>query len=90
MKLTIIPSDNTVYVDKVSQDKLELLDIPLNIHALQWQDTQGHIEFSDSKPNEDIIVLPDWANNAVTVWTVSMDKFKAENLALGIASTGAK
>lgn len=79
MRLTIIPSDGFVNVDEVS--KFHPLDlsgcgIPANIHALQWYETRGWIEFSDDndpftpKPsNEDIYSLPDWANACVQVWT---------------------
>ena len=79
MKLTIIPSDNAVYVDGVMKASEPLpLDltqcgIPSNVHALQWKDTNGWIEFEDNpdgtKPaNESITVLPDWANACVVVW----------------------
>jgi len=79
MKLTIIVDDNAVYVDSVMKAYAPLpLDlskcgIPTNVHALQWNETAGWIEFKDNpdgtKPaNEPITVLPDWANSCVTVW----------------------
>ena len=79
MKLTIIVEDSAVYVDGVMKayapNPLDLSQcgIPSNVHALQWNQTQGWIEFVDSsdgtKPvNEPITVLPDWANACVTVW----------------------
>ena len=79
MKLTIIVEDNAVYVDGVMKayapNPLDLSQcgIPANVHALQWNQTQGWIEFIDNpdgtKPaNEPITVLPDWANNCVTVF----------------------
>jgi len=78
MRLTIIPVDGFVSVDNVS--KFQPLDItqcnvPQNIHALQWYDTRGWIEFSDDGDpftpklaNEDILQLPEWANKCVQVW----------------------
>lgn len=78
MRLTIIPVDGFVCVDNVS--KFQPLDlsncgIPADVHALQWYDTKGWIEFSDDgdpftpkPPNELIEALPVWANHCVNVW----------------------
>lgn len=79
MKLTIIVEDKTVYVDGVVRASAPLpLDlsqcgIPANVHALQWKDTAGWIEFADNpdgtKPaNEPITILPGWANACVNVY----------------------
>jgi hypothetical protein len=78
MRLTIIPSDGFVNVD--GNSKFQPLDlsgcnIPSDVHALQWYETKGWIEFSDDndpftpKPaNQDITELPEWANACVEVW----------------------
>ena len=71
MKLTIIPSDGAVYENGVSYLDLTWQGTPLNVHALQWLDVSGWIEFNDDTPNEDITVLPQWANNAMDAWTVA-------------------
>lgn len=75
MNLTIINEDNAVYVDGMVLAGLNLTttNIPENVHALQWKVNLGWIEFQDNsdftKPaNEIINVLPDWANNCVTVF----------------------
>lgn len=79
MKLTIIPSDNAVYVDNVMKAYAPLpldltsCNIPTNVHALQWKETAGWIEFEDNpdgtKPaNEPITVLPEWALACVGIW----------------------
>ena len=75
MNLTIINEDNAVYVDGMGLAGLNLTttNIPENVHALQWKVNLGWIEFQDNsdftKPaNEIINVLPDWANNCVTVF----------------------
>ena len=79
MKLTIIVEDNAVYVDGVMKAYAPLpLDltqcgIPSNVHALQWNQTAGWIEFVDNpdgtKPvNEPITVLPEWALACEKVW----------------------
>lgn len=81
-RITIIPSDSFVSVDGVC--KAHPLDysscgIPADVHALQWYDTRGWVEFNDDNdpftpkaPNQDIIELPAWANACVAVhnaWT---------------------
>ena len=71
MKLTIIPSDGAVYEDEVCYSNLTWEGTPSDVHALQWQDVAGWIEYNDSKPNEDITVLPTWADNAMAAWTVA-------------------
>ena len=79
MRLTIIPIDGFVAVDGVSKfAPLDLSNcgIPADVHALQWYDIKGWIEFSDDgdpftpkPPNELINKLPAWANACVQVWT---------------------
>lgn len=53
MRLTIIPSDKFISIDNegllnVSQD---LSWIPENIHAVQWYDTWGEVEYTNNDPN---------------------------------------
>jgi len=71
MKLTIISQDKTVYKNNKAFNKLNLSTVPSNIHALQWNETQGHIEFNDNKPNEIITELPSWANDCLAEWEVA-------------------
>lgn len=65
MKLTIINGDKTVYVDGVSYSGLSLVTLPVNVHALQWNVDKGWIEYNDGQNNEEITVLPTWANDSV-------------------------
>ena len=72
MKLTIIPIDGAVYEDGLCYLDLVWEGTPADVHALQWQDTEGWIEYSDvAIPNEVITVLPEWTNNAMAAWTVA-------------------
>ena len=72
MKLTIIPSDGAVYEDGLCYSNLLWAGTPIDVHALQWQDVEGWIEYIDSiTPNETITVLPEWADNAMAAWTVA-------------------
>lgn len=92
MRLTIIPSDGKVNVDNEFFEFLDLssCNVPENIHALQWYESSGEIEFLNNpdrtKPlNEVITSLPDWANACVTVWSET----KAANEAAALAKQAA-
>ena len=72
MKLTIIPIDEAVYIDELCYMPLSWKGTPETVHALQWKDTEGWIEYEDVKvPNEIIKILPSWANNAIESWTTA-------------------
>ena len=76
MKLTIIPSDKTVYVNSISIGDLVLstANIPVDVHALQWDEVAGSIEFIDKNiPNQSISELPAWANACVAIWQTAYD-----------------
>ena len=56
MRLTIIPSDKAIgingeFISNIGED---LSWVPSNIHAVQWYDTWGEIEYNDGSPNEKI------------------------------------
>ena len=73
MRLTIIRADGAVYKDGVSYSDLDLTAVPANVHALQWYETEGEIEFINNsdrtKPQNEIISeLPAWANTAINKW----------------------
>ena len=72
MKLTIIPIDGAVYEDGLCYLDLVWEGTPVEVHALQWQDIEGWIEYNDvTIPNKDITALPQWADNAMAAWTVA-------------------
>lgn len=71
MKLTIIPADGSVGENDVFYLGLNLssCNIPADVHALQWQDTAGWIEYNSPLiQNEPITELPTWANCCMTKW----------------------
>jgi hypothetical protein len=74
MKISIIPSDGTVCEDGICYIQLTWEGTSTDVHALQWQDESGWIEYNDGKLNEDITVLPDWAYNAMDAWQVAYDE----------------
>lgn len=56
MRLTIIPSDKAIgingeFISNIGED---LSWVPSDIHAVQWYDTWGEIEYNDGSPNEKI------------------------------------
>lgn len=82
MKLTIIPSDQAVYKNGLAYSNLALSGIPADVHALQWDNDAGWIEYKNHvKPNETISALPQWANDAITVWQQADDAEQAAKLA---------
>jgi hypothetical protein len=91
MKLTIIPIDKTVYVDSHSIYNLDLSFVPSNVHALQWKNDLGWIEFVENddftKPqNETIHELPAWANAAYNAWLTRKAEIDAAAAAAAAAA----
>ena len=80
MQLTIVPSDSKVGVDGSFLLQLDLsgCGIPPGVHALQWIEVTGWIEFDYDiakrvKPqNQEISALPSWANACVEVYNRSL------------------
>ncbi len=60
MRLTIVQPDRLTLVDGIAQHfNLQDLGVPPNLHALQWNNKEGHIEYSN-EANETISALPEW------------------------------
>ena len=68
MKLSIIPSDGTVCIDGLCYTNVIWGDTTTDVHAIQWSEDKGEIEYNDGKPNEIISTLPDWTLNAQASW----------------------
>jgi hypothetical protein len=68
MKLTIIVTDKTVYKDGKFYSNLAWLGTPENVHALQWNNGEGWVEYLDGTPHLVVTELPEWADNAVASW----------------------
>ena len=92
MRLTIIRADGAVYKDGVFYSGLDLTAVPANVHALQWYETEGEVEFINNpdrtKPqNELISELPAWATSCVTKWDEAKAAYEAAIEAARIAVT---
>ena len=81
-RITIIVEDGFVSVDGASKTQphdFSSCGIPAEVHAMQWYNDRGWVEFRDDgdpftpKPaNQEITELPTWANACVAVhdaWT---------------------
>lgn len=53
--ITVIKNDTAIYVDEVAIDQCDMAGLPDDLHALQWNGTNGHIEYTgNEKPNLDV------------------------------------
>ena len=59
MKLTIIPDGKIIGIDGTFYENVQqdLSWIPSNVHAVQWSDSSGEIEYNDGTPNQIISEL---------------------------------
>ena len=66
MKLTIIPADSAVYKDGIAYLGLSWAGTPNDIHALQWLDNKGWIEYAENDTkliwhvNENSLSMQNW------------------------------
>lgn len=63
MKLTIIRDMGLVHVDGRGHDEVDVSAVPEDVHAVQWHETEGQIEYIDNTPNLEIDALPSWASD---------------------------
>ncbi len=68
MRVSIIKTDNTVYIDGVPKF-VDCSSLPANFHALQWDGESGEVEYTGKpKPlNEDITDLTPYLP-FITAW----------------------
>ena len=66
--LTIIKDDGFVAVDGVGLDSIDCSSLATNIHAIQFDGTNGHVEYNDGTANLAITAIS--AYSAITdLWT---------------------
>ena len=72
MRITILPKDGTVAVNGEGFEEIDMSKVPDDIHAVQWYDGRGEIEYIDNpdddiegKPNKLIDKLPAWTNKLI-------------------------
>jgi hypothetical protein len=61
MRLSILPSDNAVYLNGVCYSDIDMSWIPkfneVDIHAVQWYENHGEVELVTTDPNIEITEL---------------------------------
>lgn len=72
--LTIVKSDNAVAVDGVGRT-VDCSDLASNLWAVQFDGSNGHIEYNDGTPNEAITDVNDFQSK--------IDAHKAQDVDLG-------
>ena len=77
MRLTIIPCDKSVYIDGVAYLDIDMTWIPTiegkEIHAVQWSNDEGEIEFVGNFQNLKIETLGVF-EKAIKLWKVQKEK----------------
>lgn len=78
MRVTVVPIDNIILVDGFPlQFKF---DAPENLHALQWDEDKGHLEFKNGDPNQ-MLSKDDYDKyvaHYVEVWKVEKKRLEDE------------
>ena len=77
MKLTVVFDDRVIIKDGIIYH-VESEDWSLtqgNMHAVQWQDTSGHIEFNDGTPNQIL-----YAESEVQLFSDFFDAYNARQV----------
>ena len=89
MKLTIVNSDKTIGIGTtfISGITTDLSWIPSNVHAVQWDDTSGIVEYNDGTSNQTINSLGIYSqaetsfNNELKIIQDEQDAAEAQKLA---------
>ena len=70
--LTIIKDDSFVKVDGVGLESIDCSSLATNIHAIQFDGTNGHVEYNDGTANLAITAISDYS--VITdLWTSTHD-----------------
>tara|TARA_R110000868_G_scaffold98166_1_gene270112 strand:+ start:945 stop:1460 length:516 start_codon:yes stop_codon:yes gene_type:complete len=79
MKLVIVPVDKVISIngEHLGNIREDLSWIPSDVHAVQWYETWGEIEYNDGRPNEKIEDLGIF-NQAVTAFSLEKNKIEEE------------
>lgn len=85
MRLTIIRSDNMVYIDGKAL-KVDCSSLDSSIHAVQWNGQSGIIEFVDPDPFDGEAPAPAPITD-ITQFQSLIDAWNTANSALNISNT---
>jgi hypothetical protein len=91
MRLIIIPVDKLISIDGqgISQIQQDFSWIPSNVHAVQWYETWGEVEYTDGLPNEKIEELGIY-EQAVDTYNNEKQRLEDEKIAQAEAIEAAR
>ena len=77
--ITVIPDDDMIIVD--GAPLVFEFPAPINLHALQWHEGGGHLEFKDGTPNKPLSEADYAAEVApfADLWQAEHDRLETEN-----------
>lgn len=78
MRVTVVPADQLILID--GQGLHFAFAAPEGLHALQWQDASGHLEYEDGRPNQALTEADYEAHVApyVALWQAEQARLSAE------------
>ena len=79
MRLTVVPSDKIIIKDGKEYKVTDLSYLDSNIHAIQWYDDKGEIEYVDGTSNLEITDITPY-NQCVTDWEAAKTKETEANV----------
>jgi len=85
MRVTIVVADSSVTVDGEAYSQLDLSFMDPTIHAVQWYDTHGEVEYKDPvtgkiTANQEITDFTPY-QQVITLWQVRKEQVAAEQAA---------
>ena len=89
MRVSIIPRDGVVSIDGEAYSGIDLSSMDPTIHAVQWYDTAGEIEWKEPHPYKLLIVKNEPITNldvfqaALDAWQVAKDQTIASQQTVG-------
>lgn len=81
MRLTIVPEDRVVCIDKVCIHGIDMSSIPSDVHAVQWYDTVGDVETVDPvtrRPVNTAIYSIEPYQTVIDLWQAAYDSANQE------------
>lgn len=85
-RITVVVENGLVGLDNLFVFNVDVSSVPSNVHALQWDDTKGELEFNTledgTKPvNEGLTELPSWVETCLVKRQEKMDADEAKRQA---------
>lgn len=72
----VVPADNIIIVDGIGL-RFDYIK-PKNVHAIQWHNGKGHVEFADGSPNADVADYITQVLPYVELWEAEKKRLEEE------------